>query len=47
MIDKNMIALSEIRNDYSLKKYGNLNSEQVSLIKYDDLCLTLIKKTNN
>lgn len=44
MIDKNMIALSEIRNDYSLKKYGNLNSEQVSLIKYDDLCLTLIKE---
>lgn len=44
MSDNNMIALAEIRNIYSLKKYGNLNSEQVSLIKYDELCLNLIKE---
>lgn len=44
MSDKNIIALAEVRNNYSLKKYGNLNSEQVSLLKYDELCVNLIKE---
>ena len=44
MIDKNMIALSEIRNGYALSKYGNLTLEQNSLIKYDNLCLKLIEE---
>lgn len=44
MIDKNMIALAEIRNGYTLPKYGNLTFEQNSLIKYDNLCLNLIKE---
>ena len=39
-----MIALAEIRNGYALNKYGNLTLEQISLIKYDDLCLSLIKE---
>ena len=44
MIDKNMIALAEIRNGYTLLKYGNLTLEQNSLIKYDNLCLKLIEE---
>ena len=44
MIDKNMIALAEIRNGYTLPKYGNLTLEQNLLIKYDNLCLSLIKE---
>ena len=32
MIDKNMIALAEIRYGYTLPKYGNLTLEQNSLI---------------
>ena len=44
MIDKNMIALAEIRNGYTLNKYGNLTLEQNSLIKYDNLCLKLIEE---
>ena len=44
MIDKNMIALAEIRNGYTLNKHGNLTLEQNSLIKYDNLCLNLIKE---
>ena len=44
MIDKNMIALAEIRYGYTLPKYGNLTLEQNSLIKYDNLCLNLIKE---
>ena len=44
MSDKNMIALAEIRNGYALNKYGNLTLEQNSLIKYDNLCLSLIKE---
>ncbi len=44
MNDNNMIVLTEIRNDYSLKKYGNLTSEQIALLKYDDLCVDLIKE---
>ena len=44
MIDKNMIALAEIRNGYTLNKYGNLTLEQNLLIKYDNLCLNLIKE---
>ena len=44
MIDKNMIALAEIRYGYTLPKYGNLTLEQNSLIKYDNLCLKLIEE---
>ena len=44
MSDKNMIVLAEIRNGYALNKYGNLTLEQNSLIKYDNLCLNLIKE---
>lgn len=44
MSDKNMIALAEIRNGYALNKYENLTLEQNSLIKYDNLCLSLIKE---
>ena len=44
MSDKNMIELAEIRNGYDLNKYGNLTLEQNSLIKYDNLCLNLIKE---
>ena len=44
MIDKNMIALAEIRYGYTLPKYGNLTLEQDSLIKYDNLCLKLIEE---
>ncbi len=44
MIDKNMIALAEIRNGYTLPKYGNLTFEQNLLIKYDNLCLKLIEE---
>lgn len=44
MNDKNMIALAEIRNNYSLKKCGNLNSDQIALLQYDDLCANLIKE---
>lgn len=44
MKDNNMIALAEIRNSYSLKKYGNLISEQIALLKYDDLCISIIEE---
>ncbi len=44
MNDNNMIALAEIRNSYSLKKYGNLTSEQIALLKYDDLCISIIEE---
>ena len=44
MIDKNMLKLAEIRNSYSLKRYGYLTLEQSALLGYDKLCLNLIKE---
>lgn len=47
-IDRDLIEfykkLSDIRNSYILKKVGKLTLEENALIKYDDLCVDLIKE---
>lgn len=47
-IDRDLIEfykkLSNIRNNYTLKKLGKLTLEENALIKYDDLCVDLIKE---
>lgn len=47
-IDRDLIEfykkISDIRNNYTLKKVGKLTLEGNALIKYDDLCVDLIKE---
>lgn len=47
-IDRDLIEfykkISDIRNNYTLKKVGKLTLEENALIKYDDLCVDLIKE---
>ena len=39
--------LLEIRNRYSLSKIENCNDKQICLLKYDELCVKLIKENQH
>lgn len=41
-MSEEMRKLAEIRHSFSIKKYGEPTNEEIALIKYDELCLSLI-----
>ena len=44
MIDEKMMKFAQIRNSYTMKKFGTLSNEEKALLDYDSFCLELIKE---